>query len=59
MPENDLLPNAWWLFWWGVGLLVTIVLALWFVAAARRAERLTGDDAEPHPMPAREPPPDR
>src|SRR3989304_1173260 len=55
MPENDLLPNAWWLFWWGVGLLVTIVLALWFVAAARRAQRPAAGGARRRPTPAGEP----
>lgn len=56
MPENDLLPNAWWYFWWGIGLLVTIILTVWFIGAARRAERLTGDRVEPPPVPEREPP---
>lgn len=51
MPEYASLPNAWWLFWWGVALLATVVLAVWFVRAARRAERLTEEapraDADP------------
>jgi len=33
-----MLPTAWWLFWWILGILVTLGLAAWFVRAARRED---------------------
>lgn len=34
----SMLPTSWWLFWWSVGITATVVLLVWFLRAARRAD---------------------